>query len=226
MKKVFAFIVLFSAMTMAASAQGVKFGVKGGLDLQNMKFNESVFDSENKLGWFIGPTLQISLPIGGLGVDISGLYDQKSTKINGESGGLTTLDTDRLKNMGINTEYYNKIANHDTDVDKFLFSRVFGGNNKADMRIMPKWHLKSGSIENLYSGGNEGRMTSETGILLEIGTGSNINVYNVYGGCRKADVCPETSPGNTVPRVNNITGYSFPDNLPNISGQLQKKAVI
>ena len=56
-------------------------------------------------------------------------------------------------------------------------------------------------------------MTSETGILLEIGTGSNINVYNVYGGCRKADVCPETSPGNTVPRVNNITGYSFPDNL-------------
>ena len=135
------------------------------------------------------------------------------TKINGESGGLTTLDTDRLKNMGINTEYYNKIANHDTDVDKFLFSRVFGGNNKADMRIIPKWHLKSGSIENLYSGGNEGRMTSETGILLEIGTGSNINVYNVYGGCRKADVCPETSPGNTVPRVNNITGYSFPDNL-------------
>ena len=85
MKKVFAFIVLFSAMTMAASAQGVKFGVKGGLDLQNMKFNENVFDSENKLGWFIGPTLQISLPIGGLGVDISGLYDQKSTKINGET---------------------------------------------------------------------------------------------------------------------------------------------
>ena len=85
MKKVFAFIVLFSAMTMAVSAQGVKFGVKGGLDLQNMKFNESVFDSENKLGWFIGPTLQISLPIGGLGVDISGLYDQKSTKINGET---------------------------------------------------------------------------------------------------------------------------------------------
>ncbi len=85
MKKVFAFIVLFTAMTMAVSAQGVKFGVKGGLDLQNMKFNESVFDSENKLGWFIGPTLQISLPIGGLGVDISGLYDQKSTKINGET---------------------------------------------------------------------------------------------------------------------------------------------
>ena len=84
MKKVFAFIVLFSAMTMAASAQSVKFGVKGGLDIQDMKFDRSVFNSENKVGWFIGPTLQVSLPIGGLGVDISGFYDQKETKVNGE----------------------------------------------------------------------------------------------------------------------------------------------
>ena len=135
------------------------------------------------------------------------------TKINGETGGLASLNEDRLKEMGINTEYFNKIANHETDVDKFLFSRVFGGNNKADMRIRPKWHLKAGSIENLYSGGNEGRMTSEEGILLDIGVNSQINVYNVYGGCRKADVCPESSPGEAAATVKKITEYSFPDNL-------------
>ena len=72
-------------MTMAVQAQGFKFGVKGGLDLQDMKFDESVFKTENKLGWFVGPTLQVSLPIGGLGFDISGFYDQKTTKVNGES---------------------------------------------------------------------------------------------------------------------------------------------
>jgi opacity protein-like surface antigen len=81
MKRYLSLVVLLSAMTVAVQAQGIKFGVKGGLDIQNMKFNESVFNTENKLGWFVGPTLQVSLPIGGLGVDIAGLYDQKETKI-------------------------------------------------------------------------------------------------------------------------------------------------
>ena len=76
MRKFFALLVLSLTMTMAAQAQtGVKFGVKGGLDIQNMKFDESVFNTDNKVGWFIGQTLQISLPVGGLGIDSAGLYD-------------------------------------------------------------------------------------------------------------------------------------------------------
>lgn len=78
-------MVLALTVAVSVQAQGIKFGVKGGLDIQNMKFNESVFNTENKVGWFIGPTLQVSLPIGGLGVDISGFYDQKTTDINGQS---------------------------------------------------------------------------------------------------------------------------------------------
>ena len=85
MKRFFSLVVLLSAMTMAVQAQGVKFGVKGGLDIQDMKFDESVYKTENKLGWFAGPTLQFSLPIGGLGIDIAGLYNQKNYEINGES---------------------------------------------------------------------------------------------------------------------------------------------
>ena len=82
MKRLFSLVVLLSAITMAMQAQNVKFGVKGGLDIQDMKFDESVINTENKMGWFVGPTLQVSLPIGGLGVDIAGLYDQKETKVN------------------------------------------------------------------------------------------------------------------------------------------------
>jgi opacity protein-like surface antigen len=85
MKRIFTLLVLLSAMTIAVQAQNVKFGVKGGLDMQNLKFDDSVFDTENKMGWFVGPTIQVSLPIGGLGVDISGFYDQKKSKINGET---------------------------------------------------------------------------------------------------------------------------------------------
>lgn len=85
MRRFFSLVVLLSAMTMAVQAQSVKFGVKGGLDIQNMKFDNSVFDTENKLGWFAGPTLQVSLPVGGLGIDIAGLYNQKKYEVNGES---------------------------------------------------------------------------------------------------------------------------------------------
>lgn len=79
--------------------------------------------------------------------------------------------------------------------DVYHFSRVFGGNNKAPMHIRPTWHLAEGHIDNLYSGGNEGDMTSPEGLLLEIPENSNIMVNNVFGGCRKADVRPQNDEG-------------------------------
>jgi len=86
MKRILSIVVLLFAMTMALHAQDLlRFGVRGGFDIQEMKFSEKVFKTENKLGWFVGPTIQVSLPVTGLGLDIAGLYNQKSTKVNGES---------------------------------------------------------------------------------------------------------------------------------------------
>ena len=85
MKKFFVLMVVMAVTAvMPASAQGVKFGVKGGLNNTEMKFDESVFDAENRFGWFVGPVVRIDLPITGLGVDIAGLYDQRETKVNDE----------------------------------------------------------------------------------------------------------------------------------------------
>ena len=85
MKKFFVLMVVMAVTAvMPASAQGVKFGVKGGLNNTEMKFDESVFDAENRFGWFVGPVIRIDLPITGLGVDIAGLYDQRETKVNDE----------------------------------------------------------------------------------------------------------------------------------------------
>ena len=96
------------------------------------------------------------------------------------------LNAARLVDMGIPA--IQDVINSDT----YQISRVFGGNNKADMAIRPMWHLQQGKIENLYSGGNEGRMTSPVGLLLEIKptVSDNLLIDNVYGGCRKADVRP------------------------------------
>ena len=86
MKKFFALMMVTMLMTvMTAQAQGVKFGIKAGLNNTEMKFDKSVFDSSNRLGWFAGPVLKISLPVSGLGFDIAGLYDQRETKVSDET---------------------------------------------------------------------------------------------------------------------------------------------
>ena len=92
MKKFFTLVVLLATMTVASQAQ-VKFGVKGGLNLTNMKFDNSVTNKSNQTGFFIGPTLNFTLPVVGLGIDASALYDQRSAKIDGSE--------DKLKQQSI-----------------------------------------------------------------------------------------------------------------------------
>lgn len=84
MKKLFT-IIAVALVTMTASAQ-VNFGVKGGLNLSNVSLDGTLTDnlkSENQTGFFIGPTIKFTLPIVGLGMDASALYDQKSSKLSG-----------------------------------------------------------------------------------------------------------------------------------------------
>ena len=115
----------------------------------------------------------------------------------------------------------------------YNFARVFGGNNKAEMAIRPTWNLQKGKIRDLYSGGNQGAMTSSVGLLLEInpsGTDEDkekLIIGNVYGGCRMADVHPllsgtlkdehlnESQSGDIqLYDANNNRLYHFPEGLP------------
>ena len=133
----------------------------------------------------------------------------------GENSPNLLLSEGRLKAMGLSALGEDIVLR-----DTYHFSRVFGGNNQAEMSIRPTWHLYKGNIDNLYSGGNAGPMTSPVGLLLEIPVNSNIMVNNVYGGCRKADVHPLKSGSLTdatldEPELKDIQleGYRFPAGL-------------
>lgn len=113
------------------------------------------------------------------------------------------LTDDRINAMGYNPGYtYAKSP-------EFQIGSFFGGNNRAAMAIRPRWNLLSGKIRNLYSGGNEGDMTSLEGILIHIPKVSTLRVDNIYGGCRRANVIP----GGDIEHpqsTNEIEGYKFP----------------
>lgn len=102
MRKFFtAAIVAASMLFAASSAQAqVKFGLKGGLNVTNMSLNSEVFDADNQTGFFIGPTVKFTLPIVGLGIDASALYDQRDAKVKVEGEGESVES--KIKNQSIN----------------------------------------------------------------------------------------------------------------------------
>ena len=101
MKKiVFAFIAYFAMMAMPSQAQ-VNFGIKGGLNVSKMSFDEDVFNAENKAGFFVGPTMKFKMPLIGLGFDVAALYDQREAeeKTSGEK------ITQKSINVPVNLRY-------------------------------------------------------------------------------------------------------------------------
>ena len=70
------------AMAIPANAQ-VSFGVKGGLNLSKMDWKVGSLDinnvKENSTGFFIGPMIEATVPIVGLGVDGAVMYSQRGS---------------------------------------------------------------------------------------------------------------------------------------------------
>ena len=97
MKKIL-FVVALLAATMTVQAQGLKFGIKGGLNLTKMTFSKDVYSSDNQAGFYLGPTLKLSLPLG-FGVDVAALYDQRSAKV--ESNGQAGTGDEKIKQKSI-----------------------------------------------------------------------------------------------------------------------------
>lgn len=91
-------IILCAALVagvQSASAGGpLRFGVKAGVNVNEMKFNESAFDASNRSGFTGGVTLQFVAPILNIGVDASVMYTHRQNRIyfteDGETEGITS----------------------------------------------------------------------------------------------------------------------------------------
>lgn len=148
-------LAMIVTMTAAnnASAQ-IKFGLKGGVNVTDMSLNSSVFDASNRTGFFVGPTIKVQLPLVGLGIDASALYDQREAKI--KVGNTTTKETLRSQaiNIPINLRYgwgLSSMANI------FLFAGPqFGFNvGDKDQKIDDKstWSVKNSNFSLNFGAG-------------------------------------------------------------------------
>ena len=152
MRKFFtAAIVAASMLFAASSAQAqVKFGLKGGLNVTNMSLNSEVFDADNQTGFFIGPTVKFTLPIVGLGIDASALYDQRDAKVKVEDDGSSVES--KIKNQSINIPINLRYGvGLGSTASLFLFAGPqFGFNvgdkNQSLYKDVAQWRLKSSTF--------------------------------------------------------------------------------
>lgn len=72
-------VVLAAAWAAPAAAQGFSWGVVGGMNLSKVNFKGKLADnlsSDNRAGWYVGPKVAFSLPLG-LAFDGSVQYSQR-----------------------------------------------------------------------------------------------------------------------------------------------------
>lgn len=143
MKKIITVILMTVAMALPTQAQ-VNFGLKGGLNLTSLSLDNS--DAEkgisNKSGFFIGPTAKFTLPVVGLGVDASILYDQREAEIKGTD--------EKVKQQSVQIPINARYAFGLGDLASiFIFAGPqFGFNvgDKSKKLNIGEWSLKTANI--------------------------------------------------------------------------------
>ena len=83
MKSSFKIIVIIAIVAIAViPAQGqVRFGVKGGITINELKWDKNILSCENKAGFTGGLMLEVGLPVVGLGIDGSVLYAHRENEM-------------------------------------------------------------------------------------------------------------------------------------------------
>lgn len=73
-------LILLITGISAASAQ-VRFGIKGGVDIADHTINTSILNAKNRMGFQVGPLVEFSIPVIGLGVDAGLQYGYKNYNV-------------------------------------------------------------------------------------------------------------------------------------------------
>ena len=115
-----------------------------------MKISDGIdnLQGNNRAGFYIGPTVKFTLPIVGLGVDVSAVYDQRTSEVSAEDdlGNTTTENvTARAINIPINVRYGVGLGSL---ADIFVFAGPqFGFNISKDKMLgVTDWTWRSSNF--------------------------------------------------------------------------------
>lgn len=172
--------------TTVANIQITVDGTTQGADETNLGKDKGIrylFGGGNKI---LAPKVDIDINEGQIDTLFAG----------GNSASVLATDV----TVNITTPLYAAGCNTQTNPEKYDIRCLFGGNNAADMAILPSITLTQGGIHTLYGGGNSGDMQANHtdpvgGLAKGVEKSTFVNVASdqvvideLYGGCQKASV--------------------------------------
>lgn len=97
MKKIagFLMVALLALITLPVNAQ-LRFGIKGGVNISSVHFNSDLLKADNITGFQVGPMIETTLPLVGVGIDAALLYSQKGLETTSVGGVKTSMKTDYI----------------------------------------------------------------------------------------------------------------------------------
>lgn len=96
MKKIFCVLTVMLvalAATVPASAQ-FKFGLKAGVAVNDLKFNQELMSASNRAGFTGGAMIEFTAPIVGIGLDLSAMYVHRSVDMGIKDTSNQEVDSD------------------------------------------------------------------------------------------------------------------------------------
>ena len=142
MKKIFAVVLLAVAFAMPSKAQ-FSWGIQAGLNMSNISVKDAADNAgtavKSRTGFFVGPTVKFTLPLVGLGIDASALYDQREGKAGDE-----TIKSQSIQ-IPINVRYGFGLG---SVAEVFAFAGTqFGFKLSGDKDFgVEEWTLKSSNL--------------------------------------------------------------------------------
>ena len=172
MKRIISVLLVAVCIGMAMPAQAqLKWGVKGGVNVAKVTFDDKLLKSDNMAGFFIGPMAEFTIPVVGLGIDGSLLFSQKGIKADNDAVKQYGLDIPvNLKyNIGLGsllgiylaagTDFYFDFKGNENGYDKRR--AMVGVNVGAGLKLIK--HLQIGFNYNIPLG-KSGDVTWKDGV--------------------------------------------------------------
>ena len=74
-------VIVMTVISSQPMVAQVRFGVRGGLTLGEMRFDRDIIDSDNRVGWCGGLLLDFNIPVVGLGAEVSAMYTHRNNRM-------------------------------------------------------------------------------------------------------------------------------------------------
>lgn len=135
-------LILLLAATATTTAQAqVRFGIKGGVTINELKWDKDIVSKDNRAGFTGGFMIEAGLPVIGLGLDASVLYTHRENNLYLED---TKLKRDYL-DIPVNVKYKLQIPVLSKIISPFVttgpdFAMLLGDTEKVDFKTR-KWNI-------------------------------------------------------------------------------------